>query len=261
VKRSICCVATLLAGCGGSDPTAPSQTSQPAGANCRTFATRQTSTLTSTSTFPGVPVIEATGSTSCAFDAPSATLRCDSTTAIASCNSTSSFSSTYSSVADFVDEGAVIGRALVSRSTSSGTVSTPDLRGGCVSAPFPATSVNYTYDAQRRPTSASDSTGAVTITYTAWDASGRPTRGTTTTSVCSSEPFSYGYDDAARTIVYTTERGGIGTCPLSTSIYVYDGMGLLVRTSGTTTLPSPFGDSTITSVGVYLASATAQVCK
>jgi hypothetical protein len=252
----------LLAGCGGGNPMAPSQpSSQPAAANCRTFATRQTSTLTSTSTFPGVPVIEATGSTSCAFDAPSATLRCESTTAIAPCNSTGSFSSTYLSVADFVDEGAVIGRTLVNRGTSSGTVSTPDLRGGCVSAPFPATTVNYTYDAQRRPTSASDSAGAVTITYTAWDASGRPTRGTTSSSVCSSEPFSYAYDDVARTIVYSTERGGIGTCLLSTSVDVYDAMGLLVRTSGTTTLPSPFGDSTITSVGVYLVNATAQVCK
>lgn len=165
------------------------------------------------------------------------------------------------SVDDFVDEATPLGRVLANRaSTSGGNISVPGPEGGCIAVPVPAITVDYTYDGQRRPTSTADSTGGGT-TYTAWDSHGRPTRGTSNQTTCGSQPFSITYDDVARTIVRTSEPGGIGTCPLLTSMSSYDAMGLLSRTSVTVTLTGPFGTITTTSVGTNVVLATAQVCK
>lgn len=252
----------LLAGCGGGNPMAPTQ---PSGPNCRTFATQETFTFTSTTSgIPGVPAVpptQATGTSTCTFERPTATLLCETTTTIGSCTSTSSSATAYLSVDDFVDEATPLGRFLANRvSTSGGNSSVPGPDGRCISVPLPAITITYTYDAQRRPTASSDSTGGGT-TYTAWDGSGRPTRGTSNSTVCRSQPFSISYDDVARTIVRVAEPGGMGTCPLFTSMSTYDAMGLSSRSSVTGTIPSPFGDITITTVGTTVVLATAQVCK
>lgn len=222
-------------------------------------------TLTTTSSgfagVPPLPPIEATGTSSCTFERATATLRCESTIAIGSCTSMSTGVTAYLSVDDFVDEAALLGRFLANRtSSSSGNSSVPNPDGGCLVVPVPAISVSYTYDGQRRPTSSSDSVGGGT-TYTAWDTSGRPTRGTSNAATCGSQPFSISYDDVSRTIVHTYEPGGIGTCPLFTSISSYDAMGLLSRTSVSVTITGPFGTLTTTSVGTAVVGATAQVCK
>ena len=262
-RRCAVCFATLLAGCGGG-PTAPSEPQQQPGttASCRTFATRQTATYSSASNVPGVPAFEGSSTTSCSFDRQSATLRCEITTTFAPCisNSSQTSSTSYASVADFVDEGALLGRTLATSGSSSGGSTSVPSGGGCVSAPLPASTQSYTYDAQRRLTSASDSNGGLT-TYTGWDASGRPTRGTLSLSGCSSLPLSIAYDDASRTVAYVTERGGIGTCPLVTSMTTYDALGMPSRTSSTGTVSGPSGDVVTTTVGVNMVSATAQVCK
>lgn len=227
IGRAVLGVAPALLHCGGGGSGGgPAQPSSP---SCRTYASQQSLTVT-TSSVAGVPPVQVSGAVSCSFDRVSATLTCNSTLTIAgsSCISTSVNSSVYLTVDDFVDEGALLGRQLLMRSAASGTTSVPGVDGGCVSVPSPPTTLNYTYDGQRRPTSSSDSTGNGT-TFTAWDSNGRATRGTVNTPACRSQPFSISYDDSARMTVFSYEPGGIGTCILLTTSASYDAAGLLIR--------------------------------
>lgn len=138
--------ALLLVQCGGGSGGSPMQ---PSSASCRTYASQQNLTVT-TSGVAGVPPVQGSGTVSCSFDRVSATLTCNSTLTIAGsfCISTSVNSSVYSTVDDFVDEGALLGRQLLMRSAVSGTTSVPGVDGGCVSVPSPPTTLNYEGDGE-----------------------------------------------------------------------------------------------------------------
>jgi hypothetical protein len=145
--------------------------------------------------------------------------------------------SSYRSKDDFVDEVRVIPGVLMQTSTTTTN------SGGCGSA---TSTVNYSYDSQRRLTSFTTSVFGVsnTTTYTAWDSSGRPTAGsfpgTTIQNV---------YDDAARTLTQTQTTGGSS----SRTVTTVDANGnqlSVVATSGS-----------VTSTTTFTNTATAQVCK
>jgi hypothetical protein len=140
----------------------------------------------------------------------------------------------YSSVADFVDEVSVI--PPVFHSTTS--VSTNS--GACGAGTATQT---YTYDSQRRLTQLSGP-GSVT-TYTAWDGSGRPTTGST-----GGQTISITYDDANRSWTTTTTASN-GSKSVGT--LTFDANGNQIRNvvvSGNVTTTTTFNNT-----------ATATVCK
>jgi len=103
----------------------------------------------------------------------------------------------YKSAADFVDEIRVI--PPLSRAASGTTTYQPSGPGA------QNATIAFTYDSQRRQTDmlfqfADGRT--VKTTYSAWDASGRPTAHTT-----SGQAFRYAYDDAKRTMTITGPGG------------------------------------------------------
>lgn len=171
--------------CGGSNnPTGPSTPTPPGGStqSCRNSASSVTSVAVAGS-------FRATSTSSCAFN---------TSTRIGSCTilfsdsngmtSTSTGVITFASLADFVDEVAVV-PPLTKSLQSTGT------------GPSGTGTVVHTYDAQGRLTrilSTSASGQVTTTTHSAWDAAGRPTNardvgpGFDNTRQIS-------YDDAART--------------------------------------------------------------
>jgi YD repeat-containing protein len=103
----------------------------------------------------------------------------------------------YKSAADFVDEIRVI--PPISRAVSGSTTYQPSGPGA------QNATIAFNYDPQRRQTDmlfqfADGRT--VKTTYSAWDASGRPTAHTT-----SGQAFRYAYDDAKRTMTITGPGG------------------------------------------------------
>jgi hypothetical protein len=144
---------------------------------------------------------------------------------------------TYRSKDDFVDEVRVVpGLTLQTSTTTTNS-------GGCGSL---TSTVNYTYDAQRRLTSFTTTTLGVsgTTTYTAWDSAGRPTAGSFAGTAIQNM-----YDEAARTMTQTQTAGG-GT---STTVTTFDANGnqvSVVAKSGQVTTTTTFSNT-----------ATAQLCK
>ena len=216
--------------CGGNssrslDPSPPTLT--PSGSSCRTYPTNasvHTITTASNVTFDALE----TGT----FDA--STKKSTVLTMFANGAPCSTHVANYNSVADFVDEVRVIpGVFLVTSDVNTNS-------GACGAGTATGT---YTYDAQRRLTQISNSAGGVT-TYTAWDASGRPTFGTS-----SGASTSIVYDDAARTAT-STQVGSSGT---SVGTLTFDANGNQVR--------NVVVQNGVTSTTTFTITATAQVCK
>jgi hypothetical protein len=157
---------------------------------------------------------------------------------------------TYDSVADFVDENNPIGK-LLSRSTAT----TLQSASGCAQPPSGSVPVTATrqYDSQRRLTKDG------TFSYTAWDSSGRPTIGTAPTppGLCGPQSVTMLYNDAARTITsaltFTDCIIGIQTF---TTVITQDTNGTEVSGRTTSSL-----SSTAYVLQTFTALATGQVCK
>lgn len=234
-------LAGLLAACGGSSnpptsPTGPGASGAPGGSTqtCRNLATAYTSTITSNSGFT------ASTTATCSFNATTFSGTCGQTysdsTGTASAL-TINAATVYASVADFVDEVSVIPPLTLARSASG----TQTNSAGVTTSG----SSTFTYDGQRRLQRTNDSSGNVT-TFSAWDASGRPTvardvgPGYDNTRTIS-------YDDAQRSRT-TVVNGGIVT-----TVETFDANGnplTQVATGG----PS-------VSTTTFTTTATTRVCK
>jgi hypothetical protein len=181
-------VVVTVSACGGShNPLAPGELPAPIGGGqaCRSYAVEWTTTSDSG---------PATTS-SAKFTAADRTYREFSPAGSAQLVRRT----IYNSVADFVDETAVMGRLLYEQTDECQP-------NGCLSA-----KVN-SYDGQRRVTRVNNLlTGVLLSTeiYSAWDNLGRHTAGTLSQSACDL-PISLAYDDASRTVSVTPTGPGTG---------------------------------------------------
>jgi YD repeat-containing protein len=224
-------------GGGGGSPNSPSGGgggSTPA-PSCRTAAGISHAVQTFTQT--GVTV---TTDTTCAHNTGTNDIVCNSNFVDSQGGpGTLTQTSRFASRADIVDEVAV--NPPLARSLGTTTVTTA---GGFS---LTATATN-SYDSQRRLTSVAVVTSPVplstTFTYSAWDASGRPTAGTFAISPGPNGSVSIAYDNANRTV---TRNDGLNTC-----IQTYDPNGNIQRETCTGTSPST------TTVSVQ---STLQICK
>jgi YD repeat-containing protein len=217
---------SLTGGLGGgpTNPTPPSGSSS--GSACRTYATGanvRTTTSASSIVFDGVE----TGN----FD--TSTRKATVETKFANGAPCSTGVTSYNSVADFVDEVRVIPGVFLATGTTNMNSGACGTAGG---------SLTYTYDSQRRLISTTTSAGAGT-TYTAWDSSGRPTAGTTSTG----GTITNVYDDAARTQTQTQ----LPQNAVSTLSFDPNGIqsGIVVVEAG------------VTSTTTFTTTATATVCQ
>ena len=226
---------------GGGSPNSPSgsggggSTSSP---SCRTAAGISHSVQTFTATGQTV-----TSDTTCAHNTATNDVVCNSTVVDSVGGSgTLTQTSRFSSRADIVDEVAV--NPPLARSLGTTTVT---VLGG-VSLTTTATN---TYDSQQRLTSTQTVTPipvvgqiTTTMTFNAWDTSGRPTGGSITLSPGGTNPISYTYDATNRT---ATRNLGLNTCTVT-----YDPNGNITREVCTGTQPST---TTVT------INSTQQICK
>jgi len=183
---------TMLA-CGGSHNNPPLQP-DPVKTHCRTYAATLTTTAT---TAAGNSKFVSTESDSCQFERATRVLRCIATVTGGGCTSIMR-SATYATVADFVEEAEAVGRE---RWDTLEIVQS----GGCSES---TARYVYTYDAQKRPVQQQLNNAGFQIdtTFTAWDAQGRPTQDTwTSTSGCGSGTETRSYDDAARKVMETSK--------------------------------------------------------
>lgn len=221
----------LLAACGSSnpDPTGPT----PGGSgSCRELASDYTAQATS-------GPFSATTISTCAFNATTRQVSCTHryTDSLGSSTTTNGIAQ-YNSVADLVDEVAVIPpRTYV---VSASAVQTGSASG--------TSSAAHTFDGSRRLVSASNvsAAGTGTTTYTAWDASGRPTAGNDV-GTGYSNALTITYDNTARTRT-TSYNGG-----LVTTIEAFDANGNPVNHV------SAGGASVSTTT--FTTRATQRVCK
>lgn len=221
----------LALGCGGSSPTSPSSSSSgsPQGSSsgssgsgggtvtttCRTYGTTMTdtSTVTPPDNAIHVPLVSA-----CTFDRAQLAYTCQLSQqpAPSLCPVTGTLVGHYGSAGDFVDE--VSGRWLYTRADVT-------LRLGAPCNVTIQTSQVPRYDASRRVTaldvagdaSAGSASGMLmgypgvrVLTFSAWDAKGRPTQGSGSSDECSSVSMRLSYDDVQRTmtVAVTDCKGG-----------------------------------------------------
>lgn len=220
--------------CGGSNsPSAPSGTSAgggstaapPAGggtttaSTCRTYATAATATTTASG-------LTQNQSLTGAFD--TATTRSTVTTLLNGSPCSVTLTS-YRSTADFVDE------VRVAPGVTLATTAVTTTSGACGAT---TNTVTFSYDSQRRLTQFAGPGG--TTSYSAWDSSGRPTSGTTSTGISIANV----YDDAARTLTQTQINGGVRTVNtqsfdasgIQTRVVVADAAGATTSTTTFTTM-------------------------
>jgi hypothetical protein len=177
------------------------------------------------------PNLAAESTSTCIFDRKALTFTCTTQHKDSLGTKTTAVSvTTYESVADIVDEIAVIPPLL--RSTRVDT-STEGSRGTT------NTNVVYSYDTQRRLTTevatTQGSKAVATTTYTSWDTQGRPTAGKITVSGSRGSTLSLSYDDATRMQTITSDaKGQRVTCEMgfdangnSTSHYCRGSGGLM----------------------------------
>lgn len=157
------------------------------------------------------------------------------TSVLANGNTCSTSVSSYSSVADFVDEVRVIPGVSLQTSTTNTN------GAGCGGS---TATVQYTYDAQKRLVSFGS--GGSLTTYSAWDSAGRPTLGGFPGTTIANA-----YDDATRTWVQTQTQTAGGSPSTTTTTFDANGNQLKVVTLS--------GNTTITTT--YATSSTARVCK
>jgi YD repeat-containing protein len=205
----------VLAACGGSSAAGPSDNSTTAQATpgagtpaCRTYTTAATRSFVSSSGVTG-----AIGEV-CSYDAANGEHGCtldygDSR----GVSYTAVVVHKYDSVADFVDEVRVI--PPIARLTTGSVAYSPSGAG------LRNRSETYSYDGQRRLTQVVfrfDGGAVQTATYTAWDASGRPTNATV-----GGMNLLYSYDDRERILTITT----LGTGAVQT--HAFDANGNQIR--------------------------------
>lgn len=161
---------------GVDGPAADAKPGDAQAPRCRSYATKYTDNSAKTTT--------------CAFDKTKLLLTCDAAGA-------KTFYQ-YPSLLAFIREAEAVGRITYTRvwySTSSKTV------------------FDYSYDSKDRLTGFQHKNQAKFYRkYTAWDAKGRPTTGTgSTSSSCTGYGVAYTYDDAKRTRYL--KYSGTGACP------------------------------------------------
>jgi len=186
-------LATAAAGCGGNQsggntPTSPSTTpTTPSQQVCRSYPSQYSFTVEVTG---GGQTQTSSGTGSCSFSTGDSRLRCEVRTSAGLTTTTTS----YASIADFVDEGQYLGRLLarsVLNEEPNGNRST----------------TTYRYDGQRRCTgwdTTSNNGFADASNVTGWDARDRSTTFTKNLTVpgvgtiaCSAV---FAFDDSARTV-------------------------------------------------------------
>jgi hypothetical protein len=279
---SVLAVVTLAIGCGGADtsstPASPTGLPQMSGV-CRNYVASVTATTTTTITgqIPNGATDDTTTSYNTATNLFSAT-----GTGMYNhdlCRRSVSWSTTYGSLADFVDEVSVIPPKTrwISQSGTGVTDSGPT--GPCGSRTSAATTTN-SYDSQGRlvrsvstgEVGLSISTGSLgqtipnittprgTADYTAWDVRGRPTA----CRVTGPPPVtgSISYDDSARTRSTIVSNSGIST---TTAVDAFDPDGNPVRSQRVTRFPrrplSLGPDYVETADKAFVNHATRRVCR
>jgi hypothetical protein len=167
VNRVLTISCVLALGCNKSDLAGPTD------GNCRTYATQFTRQITR-ATF-----VTPREASTCTFDQGAGTLSCEgSLTKPPGCTGRLTTRGMYRSAADFVGEASAAGLTFQTQEVESFFADCAESGTG---------TVNYAYDAQGRLMGRSFvgrttlSTGAASVTYTAWDGARRPTRGTLVT--------------------------------------------------------------------------------
>ena len=272
----------LLIGCGGagtsSTPASPTGLPQMSGV-CRNYASSATATTTTTITrqIPNGATDDTTTSYNTATNLFSAT-----GTGMYNhdlCRRSVSWSTTYGSLADFVDEASVIPPRIRWVRQSGTVVTDSGPTGPCGNRTSAATTTN-SYDSQGRIVTSvstgelgvSISTGSLGLTipnittprgtavYTAWDVLGRPTA----YRVAGPPPVSgsISYDDSTRTRSTTVNIGGIST---TTALDAFDSDGNPVRSQRVTRFPRPpltVGPEWLETADIaFVNHATRRVCR
>jgi YD repeat-containing protein len=196
---------------------------QPDPAVCRNYSSNFTET--STNTQNGMTAMR---TYTCAFSTATNALTCTSSRNGVGCETNTK---QYASTADFVDEVSVIPPRSLFQTETWTNISTCGAN--------PNRTDTYSYDAQRRVTSGTN--GLTSVTYTAWDAAGRPTAATFSTG----SNASWTYDASTRTRVQTVT--GATSATLTS---VYDTNGNLTNTT-----------ATANGIAVSFSGSVAAVCK
>lgn len=223
---------SVVTACNKSDDGLPTGPSPGGGGTCRELA----SDFTAQTAAGG---FTATTTSTCAFTTSSLQVTCTHRYTDSVGGSTTTTSVTvYGSVADLVDEIAVLPPrtyAVRTSATQTGTSSG-------------STSATFSFDGSRRLTTVSGTSaaGAATTTYTAWDSSGRPSTGTDV-GPGFSNALTISYDNAARTRT-TNFVGG-----LVTTVEAFDA-------NGNPASQATVGGASV-STTVYTTRATQRICK
>jgi YD repeat-containing protein len=204
---------------GGAPPVGATPISSSTPRTCRTYATALTASAVTQG--PGWQHTS-TESDTCLFDAAEHVLRCTGTVGGSACTNTTR-SWTYAELADFFEETKAVGRERYDTMESESF-------GNCAAS---TTREVHTYDAEGRPIQLeSDDSGTHSVTtFTEWDALGRPTQATwTSTGGCRSGTETATYDDDSRIVV---KRGSYCSANPSVLTLTYDADGTLVGESWT----------------------------
>ncbi len=220
VTNALWMVALAVSACNKTTTTTPDP------AVCRNYLSNFTETSTNTQT----------GATSsrnytCTFSTATRALTCTSSRAGVGCETNTK---QYASTADFVDEVLVSPPRQLFQSETWTNISTCGAN--------PNRTDTYSYDAQKRPTSAANSGSSVT--FTAWDSAGRPTAAT----YSNGSTGTWTYDASTRTRGQTVTQASAATATLTT---VFDASGNVINT-----VASANGGTSVT----FSGSATEQ-CK
>ena len=277
---SVLVVVTLLIGCGGaagtsSTPVSPTDAPQISGV-CRNYASSVTATTTTTIT--GQTPNGATEDTTTSYNIATNLFSATGTGMFnhGLCRRSVSWSTTYASLAEFIDEVSMIPpKTRWASQSGMVTFSGPSPCGNTTSAPTTTNS----YDGQGRIVSSVSagelglsSTGSIgqtnpnitiprgTAVYTAWDVLGRPTA----YRVAGPSPVSgsISYDDSARTRSTNFYNGGFST---TTAVDAFDSDGNPVRSQRVTRFArrplSPGPELLETSDTTFVIHATTRVCR
>src|SRR5262245_31613795 len=217
-RGALAVIGLLVAVTCGGGTTSPSGSGNGSSAqSCRTYATASTTTGAGARTL------------SCTFNANNQ-LACTMT--LSACG-TVSFTVSYASRADFVDEVSVIPPRMLQTSQTTA----PNACG--------ITNATYAYDGQKRLLNYT--INGLTYSYGAWDANGRPTSGIIS-GPAAPVGESWSYNDGTRTAILVQSVQGGST----TTTYVYDSNG---NPASVTVLSGGAAATSITST-----TGTAQVC-
>ena len=158
---------------------------------------------------------------------------------------------TYNSISDFVDEVSVVPLKSLHTQQVIGAVSYT-----CIPQ----------YNSSTQMTGGNCNSGAIVVTYTAWDSNNRPTTGTRSnaTPTCNNFSETWTYNDTTRvaTVLYDYSSGSGGGCPGSPSLSTsyYDTNGNLIRQVSDLNNDGDTDDASESDV-TYTINTTAQVCK